>query len=105
MAAMHSECPTTEGDQPSAGDSRLSGQEKYLLGVKLFWKRYTRYSDQWDHDHCSFCNAKFMVEDLPDVLHVGYTSEDRYHWICESCFHDFKDRFQWEVVKPEEDEI
>ena len=62
--------------------------------------RYRRYAKNaaWTHDHCEFCFATFMVEDHPDVLHEGYATEDNYRWICETCFDDFKDRFEWMVV-------
>jgi len=80
-------------------DWRLQGQETYLKGVQLWWKTYTRYSESWEHDHCEFCWAKFMVEDVPDVLHEGYATEDNYRWICEQCFEDFKDLFGWEVMR------
>jgi hypothetical protein len=84
-------------------DWRLNGQEKFLSGVSLIHRLYRRYpkNPDWDHDHCQFCFAKFMVEDLPDVLHVGYSTEDEYRWICESCFAEFKDRFRWTVVRDE----
>ena len=35
---------------------------------------------------------------LPEDLHAGYCTEDEYWWICEACFHDFQDMFQWKVV-------
>ena len=81
-------------------DWRLQGQEKYLWGVTLVHRRYRRYSKDpnCDHDHCEFCWAKFMVENFPDVLHQGYTTKDGYRWICEQCFADFKDMFEWQVV-------
>ncbi len=80
-------------------DWRLRDQEKYLKGVTLHRKRYQRYSSTWDHDHCAFCWAKFAEENLiPDALHEGYTTADNYHWVCESCFEDFKDRFGWREV-------
>ncbi len=78
-------------------DWRLSGQERYLQGATLYWKPYTRYREDWDHDHCEFCWAKFMVEDYSDVLHEGYATEDDYRWICESCFEDFKDMFEFKL--------
>lgn len=82
-----------------ADDWRLCGQEDYLKGVTLQRKRYQRYSSTWDHDHCEFCWAKFAEEDLiPDALHEGYTTADDYHWICESCFEDFKEQFEWREV-------
>jgi hypothetical protein len=82
-------------------DWRLQGQEGYLKGVTLHWSRWTIPKPDWDHDHCEFCWAKFMEDDrLPDVIHHGYTTPDRYHWICEQCFEDFKDRFEWRVDPP-----
>ncbi len=87
-------------DTTNPGDSRLRGQENYLAGAKLVRRPYRRYAanPNWDHDHCAFCWAKFMVEDCPDVLHEGYATLDDYHWICEGCFQDFREQFRWTVV-------
>ena len=82
-------------------DWRLQSQEKYLKGVAIWWKKYTRYSERWDHDHCSFCWAEFS-EDEAGALREGYTSEGDYHWICEQCFEDFKDLFDWELMRTKE---
>ena len=80
-------------------DWRLQGQEKYLKGAELCRKRHARASDSWDHDHCEFCTAKFAEEGLiPDALHEGYATTDNYRWICEQCFEDFKDQFEWRVL-------
>jgi hypothetical protein len=81
-------------------DWRLRNQEDYLMGASLVRRPFRRYAKNpdWDHDHCSFCWAKFMVEDHPGVLHEGYSTLDDYHWICEQCFRDFQERFQWQVV-------
>lgn len=64
-------------------------------------RRYRRnaVNPNWDHDHCDFCFATFMVEDHPDVLHQGYATSDEYHWVCEKCFADFRELFQWAVVE------
>jgi len=80
-------------------DWRLQGQEKYLKGVELRWQVYRRYPEKpdWDHDHCEFCWAKFIVEDYPDVLHEGCSTLDEYRWVCKGCFEDFKESFQWRV--------
>ena len=82
-------------------DWRLQNQEKYLKGAVLFRRPYRRSSPSSDHDHCEFCWANFMEEDYPDVLHDGYCTEDRYRWICEGCFTDFRDRFGWRVSDDE----
>jgi hypothetical protein len=80
-------------------DWRLQGQERYLKGVTLTLRKYERYAPNpsWDHDHCEFCGAKFMVEDVPDVLHEGYCTADQYRWICVGCFTDFREHFEWKV--------
>ena len=75
------------------GDWRLQGQEKYLKGVTLERKKYVKYRDGWEHDHCEFCSAKFSLE--KGDLHEGYATEDNYRWICDTCFNDFKDLFEW----------
>lgn len=81
-------------------DWRLRGQENFLRGKTLHRSTYKQRSETWDHDHCAFCWAKFMERDYPGYpanLHVGYTTEDEYHWICEQCFCDFRDRFEWHL--------
>jgi hypothetical protein len=86
-------------------DWRLSeedSKENFLFGKPLCWKKYKRYSEKWDHDHCSFCWEKFTEPDyIPEALHQGYTTLDDYYWICESCFNDFKERFAWTLIKCE----
>jgi hypothetical protein len=83
-----------------AQDWRLQGQARYLQGAVLRWEAYAPYREDWDHDHCAFCSAKFAEADLiPGALHEGYATLDHYHWICETCFIDFKERFAWRVVE------
>ena len=84
--------------EPLKNDWRLTNQDEYLLGIKLYKRKFFRFNETWDHDHCSFCWAKFMVEDVPDALHEGYATEDSSHWICVKCFEDFKNMFQWDVI-------
>jgi len=78
-------------------DWRLMGQEKFLRGVTLYWKKYIQYGEHWDHDHCEFCMVTFMVEDYPDVLHEGWATEDNYRWICNNCFDDFREMFEFKT--------
>jgi hypothetical protein len=79
----------------------IQGQEQYLQGAIRVRHQYRKYlkNPSWDHDHCEFCWAKFMIEDYPDVLHEGYSTLDDYRWICENCFQDFKEMFGWKVVE------
>lgn len=82
-------------------DWRLQGQEKYLKGAKLVFKAYRQYPQKpnRDHDHCSFCWAKFSLDErIVDRLQQGYATLDDRRWICPTCFEDFKDLFEWEVV-------
>ena len=74
-------------------DWRLSGQENYLSGKALYFRKWKAPKKEWDHDHCEFCWEKFS--DYPDTLHEGYTTEDNYYWICPTCYNDFKEMFKW----------
>ena len=80
-------------------DWRLTGQEAYLVGVPLCWRTYEG-GENSDHDHCEFCLAKFAEADvIPEALHAGYATLDKYRWICQQCFDDFRPRFEWTVVE------
>lgn len=76
-------------------DWRRQGQEKYLMDVRLNFKDYFPFREGWDHDHCEFCGKKFSLID--DDLNQGYNTIDGYHWICNDCFNDFKNEFNWIV--------
>lgn len=78
-------------------DWRITDQEDYLMKVKLKKHSYKRYSETWDHEHCCFCWEKFS-ENEKDGLTCGYSTLDEENWICEECFNDFKDMFEWEVT-------
>jgi hypothetical protein len=77
-------------------DWRLQGQEKYLFAKTLVFKNYADRETNIDHDHCEFCSNKFS-ETISDCLVSGYTTTDDYHWICEKCYLDFKEKFKWTV--------
>ena len=83
--------------RPDPDDWRRQGQERCLLGSKLIKHRYRAYRQGWDHDHCEFCWATFDDERLPDALREGWTTPDEYRWICDTCFSDFKDQFNWHI--------
>jgi hypothetical protein len=72
-----------------------------LKGLRLQFCRYHRWSESWDHDHCSACFIKFSELDGPDIQHEGYATCDdyrlgaRYEWVCQSCFEDLKHDLLW----------
>ena len=84
-------------------DWREQGQEKYLNGLAFSKQEYAKYSDSWEHDHCEFCGSKFCEENTSlsnsICLHEGYATEDKYRWICDKCFNDFKKKYNLKVAK------
>ena len=72
-------------------DWRFTGQDEYLMGVQLIRRNFD-LSDR-DHDHCVFCFEKF-----DSASQSGYCTTNNYHWICESCFNDFREMFKWTLV-------
>jgi hypothetical protein len=78
-------------------DWRLMNQERYLKGATLVWRSYEPASSKNDHDHCEFCQTKFMRGGA-DTLHEGYSTSDRQRWVCKQCFDDFVDLFGWKVT-------
>ncbi len=83
---------------PTESDWRLQGQEAYMQNIYLQFMPWASENPNWDHDHCEFCSAKFGNQNIPDALHEGYTSADRYRWVCASCFIDFQSLFKWKLV-------
>lgn len=79
--------------KPAEDDWRRQGQELFLKGKKLILREYYSFRPGWDHDHCEFCGVKFSQQGVK----IGYSTEDGYHWICQSCFSDFRDEFNWQI--------
>ena len=75
-------------------DWRLTNQMNYLFQKQLIHVHYEPYRPGWEHDHCAFCS-----ETIDSSTPMAYCTTDQYHWICESCFNDFKEMFHWEVVQ------
>lgn len=75
-------------------DWRLTNQMNYLFRVTLK-KAIFKETAKNDHEHCEFCWDKFG--DDKDQLKSGYCTLDRYHWICNTCFGDFRKQFEWHV--------
>lgn len=77
-----------ERDAKSHVESTNKGHE-FLEGEKIqhFW-----------HEHCDFCWEKAMTN-IPCTF---YCTEDMKCWICEECFNDFKQKFNWQEKSAEE---
>jgi hypothetical protein len=86
------------GNDGTEPDWRLTDQETYLSGVTLARREWTPNRPDWDHDHCSFCWAKFG-RGADAELRQGWTTHDEYYWICDRCFDDFRGRFNWIVAE------
>jgi hypothetical protein len=89
--------PGTRDAWPMDDDWRLQGQEPYLTGVELRW---STWAESCDHDHCEFCSAEISDRPVDDhtQFNQGWTTNDRYRWVCPPCFDDFRERFRWTVV-------
>ena len=63
-------------------ESANRGHE-FLEGDKIqhFW-----------HEHCCFCWEKALT----DKNCTFYCTEDMRHWVCEKCFSNSKEKFNWE---------
>ena len=71
-------------------DWRLTNQINYLQDAKLM---KVQYKSKAEHDHCVFCWHKINNEN-----DIGFCTLDKYHWICEGCYNDFKEMFNWKLV-------
>ncbi|MDR1102095.1 MAG: hypothetical protein LBL34_07095 [Clostridiales bacterium] len=77
-------------------DWRLGILNNRLKGETWAHKKYTQYSESWDRDHCEACTDKFMERE--GFLREGYCTLDKNHWICPTCYNDFKNMFGWTLI-------
>ena len=77
-------------------DWRLTNQFDYLSNKRIKKAKFSDYPEK-DHEHCSFCWGKFG--NAEEFLQHGYCTDDEHHWICNKCFDDFKELFQWKLVE------
>jgi hypothetical protein len=94
---------------------------KNLRGKTFRYIKYRSPSQEWSHDHCEGCWAKFAEYNGPDILHEGYAHARPYEerpepefitkckeqgmrclprppvegyeflWVCPQCFEDFRE--------------
>lgn len=82
-----------------------------LKGKEFIFKEYKPINDDNDHDHCSFCWAKFSLT-INDALKKGYQTilepitwegkkRNRDEWVCSDCFKDFQDLLDLKIKDSE----
>ena len=79
-------------------DWRLTNQRNYLTGVSLTRRTWDSAFQASGHEHCAFCWAKFAAPRVPQAVQAGYATLDGLHWVCDTCFQDFRGPFGWCVV-------
>ncbi len=82
-------------------DWRIMGQEGYLKKRTVFHKKFNVLTTPIGYRQCEFCYSIFSDE--PGKLKHGYHEPISDSWICEDCFQDFKDMFQWTVEEDVDD--
>ena len=83
-------------------ETGASWAKSVTLGRTLRWRQWWPCREGWDHDHCAFCQVDIADFDgTPEhpVERAGFVTEDDYHWVCKSCFDDFRERFNWTVAE------
>jgi len=76
-------------------DWRIMGQEGYLAHKRLQHRKFDRALCVEDYDSCEFCFSKFD-KDPKHPLSAFFCPEKKV-WICEECYNDFKEHFDWTV--------
>lgn len=79
-------------------DWRIMGQESYLKGKTLQHRKFQNGLRHDEHqDQCDFCYSG-LNEDPENLTRAYYSAEEEV-WICEECFNDFREHFDWTVVE------
>jgi hypothetical protein len=81
---------------PDMADWRTDNAKR-TRGAVVRFQKYTAPRQDWDHDHCEGCWAKFMESGSPEALTEGYVTEDN-HWICVECFRDLHEEMGWKTA-------
>ena len=40
----------------------------------------------------------YVISKNPEDLNSGYCTKDKKHWVCEDCFNDFKEMFNFKLM-------
>ena len=86
------------------GRSRGLRPREIYPGSDLEWRAWSSEKPDWDHDHCEFCWVHFgdhIFSDDADTQLEGWGTPDGDHWVCRTCFADFRDAFQFQALNAE----
>lgn len=82
-------------------DWRLSQGDFDYIKNHVFKKQYFKSNKNNDHDHCNFCWTKItdleIGEEHDTFGYVTLNAHGQEEWVCEKCFNDFKERFNFKV--------
>jgi hypothetical protein len=76
-------------------------------GAIFTWARYNPPTGYGARHHCVFCWAIFVEPGCPEpeARIEGYMTcvsprggGDHDFWVCDSCFHEHKDEFAWQIA-------
>lgn len=76
-------------------DWRIMGQEGYLKDKKLQHRKFSQAMRTKDNDQCDFCYS-FLDRNHQGASYAYFEPITR-SWICERCYQDFKEHFNWMV--------
>jgi hypothetical protein len=86
----------------TTADDALDAAFDPTWGATFTWSHYSLSATR---NHCVFCWAAFVEpgDAHADARDSGYVASlsalsDECLWVCESCFHENKDEFAWQVA-------
>jgi hypothetical protein len=77
-----------------SGWRRVTSQERYLQDARFEWRSRSFEKPDWDHDHCDVGWVHFgdhIFSDDADTQLEGWATADGDHWVCRTCFADFRE--------------
>ncbi|MCR5808105.1 MAG: hypothetical protein K6G56_00930 [Clostridiales bacterium] len=75
------------------GEWRLTAWEACQIGNCMQHRVFDRTIVIEDFDKCSLCYERFDTDEKHPQK--AYYCPDNHRWVCEKCFNDFKDLFDW----------
>jgi hypothetical protein len=82
----------------------LDRRDMPLVGARLRWKRYRRWTGQRAAGMCLGCGERFTEGGEPGlssgyaIAGSGPAGQDDYLWICAICYEGLRDHFGWVVL-------